>query len=345
MPDSRHKSRSRSPYQDDRSERSHRQYRSRSPSKRHKHSHSSTSTRAKPLPFGAQDLSRNALPTYNPLFALYLDIQKQIILEALDEKEVKGRWKSFVGKWNRGELAEGWYAPETLAKAQASADGERRTATKVHCTEYTPTGQTSQTRHEDEPSDDDYGPALPNSLTSRHDEHTSPSTRGHGATIPSLNDLRARDEESLEDATTARQNYIDSIRYERKLDRNQQKEQLEDLVPRAQAGTRERQLEKKREKADSNWSFAAAKEAGGDVELRESEVMGDEDSLGELKRMKHEREKKKNERELRKEEILRARRAEREVRLQAVKEREEKTMSVFREIARQRFGGGTPEEP
>lgn len=34
-----------------------------------------------------------------PLFALYLDVQKQIILEDLEEKELKGRWKSFVGKW------------------------------------------------------------------------------------------------------------------------------------------------------------------------------------------------------------------------------------------------------
>lgn len=33
------------------------------------------------------------------MFALYLDIQKQIYIDDLDEKEMKGRWKSFVGKW------------------------------------------------------------------------------------------------------------------------------------------------------------------------------------------------------------------------------------------------------
>jgi len=33
------------------------------------------------------------------MFALYLDIQKQHILEDLPADEVKGRWKSFVGKW------------------------------------------------------------------------------------------------------------------------------------------------------------------------------------------------------------------------------------------------------
>lgn len=30
---------------------------------------------------------------------MYLDIQKGIFLEDLGEDEVKGRWKSFVGKW------------------------------------------------------------------------------------------------------------------------------------------------------------------------------------------------------------------------------------------------------
>lgn len=33
------------------------------------------------------------------MFALYLDIQKQIDIDTLDETEVKGRWKSFVSKW------------------------------------------------------------------------------------------------------------------------------------------------------------------------------------------------------------------------------------------------------
>lgn len=36
---------------------------------------------------------------YKPLFQSYLDIQKQINIEDLDERELKGRWKSFVGRW------------------------------------------------------------------------------------------------------------------------------------------------------------------------------------------------------------------------------------------------------
>lgn len=33
------------------------------------------------------------------MFAMYLDIQKGILIEDLPDGEVKGRWKSFIRKW------------------------------------------------------------------------------------------------------------------------------------------------------------------------------------------------------------------------------------------------------
>ena len=51
------------------------------------------------LPLGASSLYKGDFTAYEPMFAHYLDIQKQIDLEDLPESEVKGRWKSFVGKW------------------------------------------------------------------------------------------------------------------------------------------------------------------------------------------------------------------------------------------------------
>jgi hypothetical protein len=74
--------------------------------------------------------------------------------------------------------------------------------------------------------------------------------------------------------------------------------------------------------------------------LRDADVMGDADGLGELKKMKFEQARKKNEREIRKEEMLRARRAEREVKLAGLREKENKTMDMLKEIARARFGAG-----
>ncbi len=169
----------------------------------------------------------------------------------------------------------------------------------------------------------------------------SRGARGHGAAIPSLHDLQSRDEEAREDASTHRAQHAQALWQDRILDRKAQKDRLDELIPRAEPGTRERQLEKKREKAETNRAFAESKEGGGDMDLREGEVMGEEDSIGELKRMQKENERRKNERELRKEEILRARRAEREARVAGMKEKEERTMSMFKEIARQRFGRGS----
>lgn len=195
--------------------------------------------------------------------------------------------------------------------------------------------------------DDEYGPAPPSyidkasKLVLDHGTQLRPSA---GASIPTLSDLRERDEGSRLASSQARTTEYTTLQTQRQLDRKEQKARLDELAPRAEAGTRERQLEKKREIADSNRAFSAAKDAGGDLELRDADVMGDEDSLGEVKRMKKENERKKNEREVRKEEILRARKAERDARLAGLKEKEDRTMEMLKEIAKARFGGGGGEE-
>ncbi|KIW18449.1 hypothetical protein PV08_02737 [Exophiala spinifera] len=283
------------------------------------------------------------------MFALYLDIQKQIDIDALDETEVKGRWKSFVSRWNRGDLAEGWYDPKTLEKSQAEA----ASSSSAVADRYAERRTNDEQRHHDDDEDDDeddeededgYGPTLPESAKTSQGQGRMLKGGRHGATIPSLQDLRSRDEQAREDAVAARAQQRQDLNYSRALDRKLQRDRLDEIAPRAEPGTRERQLEKKREKADSNRAFASAKGGGGDMEeVRDADMMGEEDSLAEMKRMQKENERKKNERELRKEEILRARRAEREARVAGLKEKEEKTMSMLKEIVRQRFGGSTEE--
>jgi hypothetical protein len=83
-----HSRRSRSPRRDDNDGHRHKRRRSRSPT-------------AKPvvLPYKAKPLSKRQYGEYRPLFQSYLDIQKQIQLDDLDEREVKGRWKSFISRW------------------------------------------------------------------------------------------------------------------------------------------------------------------------------------------------------------------------------------------------------
>jgi hypothetical protein len=179
---------------------------------------------------------------------------------------------------------------------------------------------------EDE-SDDDFGPAPPTQLERR---------KGHGPTVPRMDDLTYRNETQAEDRARNRSNYADETRYERKTERKAQKEQLDELVPRADPGSRERQMEKKREVTSTLQSFRDAKESG-DVEVAESDLMGD-DGIDMYKKKKKEEDRKKSEREIRREEITRARDEERNERLAERREKEGKTMEFLMQIAKERFG-------
>jgi hypothetical protein len=192
---------------------------------------------------------------------------------------------------------------------------------------YKPRPEDKSRADAEDESDDDFGPAPPTAVERR---------KGHGPTVPRLDDLTYRNEMRDEDRSRHHSDYVDDIRYERKTDRRAQKERLDELVPRADPGSRERQLEKKREVTSALQSFRDAKESG-DVEVAESDLMGD-DGIDLYKRKKKEEERKKSDREIRREEIERARAAERDERLAERREKEGKTMEFLRQIAQERFG-------
>lgn len=112
----------------------------------------------------------------------------------------------------------------------------------------------------------------------------------------------------------------------------------DEIAPRAEAGTHERKLEKRQEIASSNRAFADARRGDSPDGAREEDLMGGGDELSALKHEKERDQRKKNEREIRREEILRARTAEREERVQEYRQKEEKTMSFLQALAKQRFG-------
>lgn len=226
---------------------------------------------------------------------------------------------------NSYQLAEGWYDPTTKEKAIESAE---RTAQEIalnprQSPTYSPAhGQDGEEDDEDE----NYGPVLPSS---------APGGRRSGPSAPGFSDLALRNEEAQEDAQASRED----VQYERKLERKEQKSRMDELVPRAEPGTRERQLEKKREAAASNRTFADARGGGdGVVEVAESDLMGSGGGVDDVRRMRQQEERKKNERELRREEIMKARAVEREERMAIVKEKEDKTMEMLKAIAKERFG-------
>lgn len=82
---------------------------------------------------------------------------------------------------NRGELAEGWYDPATLRKAQASA-------TTTSPPSPLPSSKRVKTEARDESSDDDaVGPALPNNYITKHK-----AGMRSGPAIPNFQDLELK---------------------------------------------------------------------------------------------------------------------------------------------------------
>ncbi|KAL4991299.1 hypothetical protein BDW68DRAFT_174161 [Aspergillus falconensis] len=290
------------------------------------------------LPFQARELRKRDLETYEPMFALYLDIQKGKILEDLSEEEVKGRWKSFVGKWNRGELAEGWYDPATLEKARhasavapGSGDSYKAAGEGRHQGILPSAGDGVDEEQEDE-DDDEYGP------TPQYD--SSRGGRAPGPAIPTMQDLELRKETAMEEAIANRRDARQQHRAEIRARKSTLRHMEDEVTPRAEPGTHERRMEKRREAAASNRAFAESRRGGSPMEAApDDELMGSgENDLEAIKSAREREQRKKNEREIRREEILRAKAAEREERVRQYREKEEATIGWLKTLAKQKFG-------
>ncbi|CZT04982.1 related to RNA helicase HEL117 [Rhynchosporium agropyri] len=242
-----------------------------------------------------------------------------------------GTWLTCVR--NRGELSEGWYDPATFQRAIESSEqyeAERfeekpnpRSAPIEECS-FKPSARNVKAESD---SDDSIGPTLPG----QEKESRSSGSR-KGPSIPSMQDLELRKEMDAEDGLARRED----IRFARKTDRKEQMAALDELVPRAEPGTRERQLEKKKEVNEKMKSFR--EKSPGAADVPDTELMGGGDGVESYKQEKEKFERKKNERELRKEEMLRARMAERDERLQEARAKEEGTMAMLKALAKQNFG-------
>ena len=134
-------------------------------------------------------------------------------------------------------------------------------------------------------------------------------------------------EQRLEDAEEAKR-----IRHlERKAQQRLEKERLDELVPRADVGTRERRLEKR---AEINAAHRAFRDKSPEITISDSTLMGGDDIKSELLRQK----RIEAEREARRDEKWREREAERSKRRNELEKREEGTMEMLKKLAQERFG-------
>ncbi|TQS37639.1 hypothetical protein Golomagni_01879 [Golovinomyces magnicellulatus] len=283
------------------------------------------------LPFHSHPLVKRDFKQFKHLFGLYLEIQKGKHLEDLSETEIKGRWKSFINKWNLGKLSEGWYDPSTIRKASEYADTYDSRNHNEEPSDLTSSMQGKLKKSprsesvESSDSDQSFGPMLP-------DQEITSKTRRLGPTIPGTQDLQVIRETREEDRLVRRNEIISAQRAERK----EQKAALDELIPRSAPNTRERQIEKKKELNEKMKVFR--EKSPGTADIPDTELMGGGEDLESYKKIKKEVERKKNDRELRKEENLRARIAEREERLREYRAKEAGTMAMLMALAKQRLG-------
>ena len=144
----------------------------------------------------------------------------------------------------------------------------------------------------------------------------------------------------MEDAIEARQESRKQHRAE-VLSHNSEVRQIQDeIAPRAEPGTHERRMQKRQETAAVNRAFADSRRGGSPAEgAPDEELMGSgENDLAALKKSQENEQRKKNEREIKREEIFRARAAEREERVRQYRQKEEDTIGWLKTLAKQRFG-------
>lgn len=202
-------------------------------------------------------------------------------------------------------------------------------------TRYADTSTVMDEADPEDEEDDEYAPPLPPPPVQKPPGESSHGTAAQrpGPAVPTVSDLEVR--RTLE--SEAREAELSSLRLSRRADRATQKERLDELLPRPEPATRERQLEKRRLTTEAMREFASAREPGAEMEVAEGELLGG-GADDEYRRMLESSRQRKTEREVRREEVARARNAERDERIRGARAREEERLAVLREMARQRFG-------
>lgn len=147
-------------------------------------------------------------------------------------------------------------------------------------------------------------------------------------------------ESAIEDSISARKTARKEHRADVHAHKSARRDLEDEVAPRAEPGTHERRLERRRDNAAANRSFAETRRGGSPMDAApEEELMGSgENDLQTIKRTQEKEERKKNEREIKREEILRARTVEREERVQRYRQKEDETIGWLKALAKQRFG-------
>ncbi|KAG5644114.1 hypothetical protein DXG03_009133 [Asterophora parasitica] len=266
------------------------------------------------LPNNASPISESDYFQKSDEFRIWLKDDKGKYFDELSGDRARSYFRKFVKAWNRGKLRKSLYAGIDPSTISATAQ-----------TGYKWSFASKKTRADDEAlraAREEISAATYNREPSSS-SHAGPSRPGRvqGPTLPSASDLALSRELAGEQQQEERA-------YKRKRDKLEAKERVEEMVGPKEVG-REGMLEKKRARRDADRSFREKGDEG--LEADESTLLGGGDSFRDQIAKRDAAKSRFN--AAREEKAAAARE-----RATAIKQKEQATMDMFQQMAKQRFG-------
>ncbi|CCM02258.1 uncharacterized protein FIBRA_04341 [Fibroporia radiculosa] len=294
------------------SSRRHRSY-SRSPSGERDRSRSRSPGRNIPLPSGVSPISESDYFLKSDEFRIWLKDEKRKYFDELSSDKSRKYFRKFVKAWNRGKLPKDMYHGVDTLSASSQTAYRWSFASKSSSADHAAlqaarneVGAATHSRH-------------------AHSSSSAGARRMQGPTLPSQSDLTLAQEAADEYRAMERG-------FQRKRDRKEAKERVEDMAGPKEVG-REGMLEKKRAQREGDRAFREKGDEG--LEVDDSTLMGGGDSFKDRiarrdaarKRFEEKRMGGKDER------IVAARE-----RADAIRQKDKATMDTFMQMAKDKFG-------
>ncbi|KAL5519346.1 hypothetical protein ACEPAH_1029 [Sanghuangporus vaninii] len=284
---------------------------------------------SKPLPHGAQPLTDGDYFLKNAEFRVWLKEENDRFFDELSGEKARSYFRKFVKVWNRGKLPQTYYSGEAARSQPAAAQTghrwsftEKSTRSDKAAIDAARRAVEAATSNKD-PEDTD---TIANVPTTSHGSRGG-SSRMIGPTLPSASD-RILLHEAQEEAQSTERNY------ERRRAKQEDKNRIEEIVGPKEQG-REGMLEKKKMRREAD---RAARDAKDDTlgEYDDSTLMGGGDSFQARIAQRDAARRRFEEKRVTGREEKEAAFRERQ---EAIRSKDRATMEMFKQMARERFGG------
>jgi len=270
------------------------------------------------LPGGAEPITEVDYFLKSSEFRVWLKDEKRKYFDELSGEKARKYFHKFVKEWNRGKLDKSLYAGIDPSKQSATSQ-----------TAYKWSFASRRSRAEDEALQ--AARAEVGAATYRAGGESSSRSgdgsnkRVQGPSLPPQAD-RVLAREAAEESASAERDY------QRKRDRAEARERVEDMVGPREVG-RERVLEKKRERREGDRAFRERGDEG--LAVDEGTLLGGGSSFkAEIARRDAARARFQQKRESAREEKISASRE----RVSAIREKDKATMDMFVQMAKERYG-------